>query len=520
MGMVLDGIRASLVTLEARVSESLRPHEVRVVGMPETSVKEGMQRARAAVWPIIGGVARQAPHGVLVNLSPADVRKAGRSLDLPLAMVYACLHLGLGADEIRPVLLAGEVGLGGEVRGVPGVLAAAMAARVRCGFGLAVATGDLAEASLIDGVPLYGVDTVGEALEVLRGRREPAALARGLPLGPRPEAAVDLAEIRGQWEARRALEIAAAGGHNLLLEGPPGAGKTMLARRLPTILPPLSDSEALEVALIQSASRSLRPERLLEPPFRTPHHTASTAGLTGGGSPIRPGEFSRAHRGVLFLDELPEFDRRALEALREPLEERVVHVTRAGTEACFPADFLCVAAMNPCPCGYALARDGRCTCSPRAVATYRARVSGPLLDRFDMRVVLKPLPAEALFEIGEGETSAVVRARVIAARAAMRARHGPEGPSTNARAPDRSIRSMNRYGPAERETLVELMTRHGISARGTRRLERVARTIADLEASLEVRRRHLVEAAHFRLGDGGSAVPGFPAGSASLRSRE
>ncbi len=505
LGMVVEGFDSVEVVLEARRAPMSRPSELRVVGLPEASVKEGIYRARAAAWPLVGKLVLQAAEGVLINLAPADLKKTGRSLDLPLAVVYAGLFLGLDMDADQAPIFMGEVGLGGEVRSVPGVLAAALLAQSKGRSGLVVPRCDLPEARVVRELPLFGVDTVADALAILRGEGTADSGERGFCVGASAEGVPDLADVRGQWQAKRALEIAAAGGHNLLMEGPPGSGKTMLARRIPSILPELGDAEALEVAVVQSAARSFHVQTLRQPPFRAPHHTASPAGLVGGGMPIRPGEFSRAHHGVLFLDEFPEFDRRALEVLRQPLEERVVHLVRAGQARQFPADFLCVAAMNPCPCGFAGLGQGRCRCTPKQVQAYRGRLSGPLLDRFDLRLVLQPVEAGALFSGGDGESSAVVAERVRRARERQAQRAPPGQPFLNARRSDQEIRRLNQYGAAERSLLVRLMTQCELSARAARRLERVARTIADLSGVDAVGCETLMEALSFRMG--GTASP-------------
>lgn len=505
LGVVLDGIDGVEVTLEARFSTSYRMHQVRLVGLAEPTVKEGLDRARSAVWPLVRSLSRMSQGcGIIINLAPADVRKTGRTLDLPLAMIYAGLFLGLPDASERGLVFLGEVGLGGAVRPVRGAFAAVHAAKVRGRGAVILPEGNLGEARLVEGIDLYPVRTVFDAVDVLAGRGEPDPGPRGLAARGAPAEGPDFRDVRGQFQVRRAFEIAASGRHNLLLEGPPGSGKTMMARRLPGILPPLGEEESLDAARIASIVRALDPASMHLPPFRAPHHTATTAGLTGGGQPLRPGEFSLAHRGVLFLDEFPEFDRRALEALREPMEERVVHLTRASAVKDFPADFLLVAAMNPCPCGYYGRRDGRCRCTPRQVQGYRGRLSGPLLDRFDLRVFLNPVSPRALLDEGEGEPSAAILRRVTAARSLQAERFGPG--VLNSSVSDRQIARSAGYGPPERRLLLKLMVDHGLSARALRRVQRVARTIADLAGSERVQEMHLIEASGFRLGSSLEAI--------------
>jgi magnesium chelatase family protein len=504
-GLVLDGIEGTLVTLEARATFDAETGALKVIGLPDASVREGALRIRSALSPIVKKLLfTLEERAAMINIAPADLRKVGRTLDLPLAMVYAALLLKLESALMRSLIFIGEVGLEGDVRPVAGTLAAAVLAKRR-GLGLVCPEANVGEALIVDGPAVYGVASVAEALDVARGlvtpRADPRGIAQGVETAPGP----DLSEVRGQWLARRALEIAAAGGHDLLFEGPPGSGKTMLAKRVPGILPPLDDEDALECALVHGAVRSLDPALLRIPPFRSPHHTASPIGLAGGGNPIRPGEISLAHKGVLFLDELPEFSREALEVLREPMEERVVHITRAGRGRTLPAHVLIVAAMNPCPCGFHGLLDGRCRCTPGQVQRYRSRISGPLLDRFDLRVRLKPVKPAELFDGPEGESSRAVRERVIAARVRQRERAGGGARVLNGALPDRTVREVARLGAPELAFYRRLVESTGLSARGARRLLRVSRTVADLEGAERVSEIHLSEAVAFRMGEDASA---------------
>ncbi|MDT8367704.1 MAG: YifB family Mg chelatase-like AAA ATPase [Longimicrobiales bacterium] len=495
----LHGVDALPVRVEVSITSGLPVFSV--VGLPRSEVREGRERVAAALRHI--GV-ELPPRRITVNLSPADVRKEGSGFDLPLAVVLMVAAGRLPASCVAEWAFVGEVGLDGEIRPARGVLPRVLALAAAGVRGIVVPPANLREASAVRGVR---VETAGN-LSALAHALESGAWPSGVrePRGvPRAEAP-DLADLRGQRLARRALEVAVAGGHNLLLIGPPGTGKTLLARRIPGLLPPLSEARALEVTRIHSVAGVL-PEGsgLVElPPFRAPHHGVSEAGLVGGGRPLRPGEFSLAHHGVLFLDELAEFRRNALEALRQPMEEGRVRLTRAHGTVVFPARPMVVAAMNPCPCGRRGSDDLRhgsedvgCTCTPERVTRYLSRVSGPLLDRFDLHIVLGRVPIEALEGPG-GEASASVRGRVTAARRVQGERLGEAGIETNAEMDVATLRHHVEVAPGTAELLQAAHGRLGFSARGYHRILRVARTIADLAGSSRVRPEHAAEALHFR----------------------